>query len=176
MHLTFLKVSFGCQSLVLLRRLFKLISIPDVLIEFENIQSLLYSVSGAKQKIILKKSQQGVGGTELCCVRYSSYCTAIVHFWCMNEVIHMIHVRYWRLKVSCDLACRYLYRHNYTLSLPEMYYQINRPDTQSFYVSTLQAYGDTVSGSDENWVNYLKDCKRLSSKFWLKAQHLLHNY
>lgn len=40
-----------------------------------------------------------------------------------------------------------------------MYYQINRPDTKSFYTSTLEAYGDTVSGSDEAWTDYLKVCK-----------------
>lgn len=42
-----------------------------------------------------------------------------------------------------------------------MYYKINRPDTKSFYVSTLTAYGDTVSGSDEYWTDYLKVCKLL---------------
>ena len=62
---------------------------------------------------------------------------------------------------------RFLYRHNSTISLPELYYQINRPDTKSFYVSTLTAYGDTVSGSDEAWVDYLKVCKSFSGSIAL---------
>ena len=66
------------------------------------------------------------------------------------------------LQKLVPLLCRYLYRHNYTISLPELYGQINRPDTQSFYVSTLSAYETTVTGSDENWVDYLKTCKSSS--------------
>lgn len=52
-------------------------------------------------------------------------------------------------------CCRYLYRHNYTLSVPEVYYEINRPDLQALYTNQLVQRDFSRQGSTDTWVQYL---------------------
>ena len=51
--------------------------------------------------------------------------------------------------------CRYLYRHNYTISVPEVYYQVNRPDLNALYVDQLIQRDFSRQGSTDLWVKYL---------------------
>ena len=61
------------------------------------------------------------------------------------------------LKVAqCSARFRYLYRHNYTLSVPEVYYSVNRPDLKELYVAQLSATDTDRLGSNTNWVDYLQ--------------------
>lgn len=58
----------------------------------------------------------------------------------------------------CVCACcagRYLYRHNYTISVPEVYYQVNRPDLNALYVDQLIQRDFSRQGSTDLWVKYL---------------------
>ena len=51
--------------------------------------------------------------------------------------------------------CRYLYRHNYTTSVPEVYYEVNRPDLNALYVNQLIQRDFSTQGSTDDWVKYL---------------------
>jgi len=55
--------------------------------------------------------------------------------------------------------CRYLYRHNYTLSVPEVYYEVNRPDLNALYVNQLIQRDFSRQGSTDDWVKYLTTSK-----------------
>ena len=52
-------------------------------------------------------------------------------------------------------CCRYLYRHNYTVSVPEVYYEINRPDLHALYTDQLLQRDFSRQGSTDTWVQYL---------------------
>lgn len=52
-------------------------------------------------------------------------------------------------------GCRYLYRHNYTTSVPEVYYETNRPDLQALYTNQLIQRDFSRQGSTDTWVRYL---------------------
>ncbi|KAL0026963.1 hypothetical protein WJX79_003281 [Trebouxia sp. C0005] len=54
-----------------------------------------------------------------------------------------------------DTLARYLYRHNYTISVPEVYYEVNRPDLNALYVNQLIQRDFSRQGSTDDWVKYL---------------------
>ena len=56
-------------------------------------------------------------------------------------------------------CCRYLYRHNYTISVPEVYYEVNRPDLNALYVNQLIQRDFSRQGSTDDWVKYLTTSK-----------------
>lgn len=52
---------------------------------------------------------------------------------------------------------RYLYRHNYTISVPEVFYAVNRPDLKTYYTDTLSLRDFSEKGSTDLWVEYLQE-------------------
>ncbi|KAL3163281.1 hypothetical protein ABBQ32_009676 [Trebouxia sp. C0010 RCD-2024] len=54
-----------------------------------------------------------------------------------------------------DTHTLYLYRHNYTTSVPEVYYETNRPDLQALYTNQLIQRDFSRQGSTDTWVKYL---------------------
>lgn len=68
-----------------------------------------------------------------------------------------------------DVLARYLYRHNYTISVPEIYYAVNRPDLFTRYVSSLFNRDFTRLGSTDAWVHYLQNTRPAISSTWNNA-------
>lgn len=74
---------------------------------------------------------------------------------------------------SVVACCRYLYRHNYTISVPEVYYSVNRPDLQALYVDQLTQRDFSTQGSTDLWVKYLQTGRLLTQCFSRPARALL---
>ena len=74
---------------------------------------------------------------------------------------------------SVAACCRYLYRHNYTISVPEVYYSVNRPDLQALYVDQLTQRDFSTQGSTDLWVKYLQTGRLLTQRFSRPAIALL---
>ena len=53
-------------------------------------------------------------------------------------------------------AHRWLYLHNYTISVPQLISQINRPAEKASYQEGLATYSTTNQGNEENYIDYLK--------------------
>ena len=58
-------------------------------------------------------------------------------------------------------ACRWLFRHNSTISFPSLVYQLNRPSTRTEYEGFLQDYADTLLGSDDLEITYLSTSEQI---------------
>eukprot|EP00891_Asterochloris_glomerata_P007936 jgi/Astpho2/7936/fgenesh1_pg.00118_%23_37_t len=66
----------------------------------------------------------------------------------------------------CHMLRRFLYRHNYSISVPEVYYAVNRPDLKLLYTSQLFSTDDTRLGSNTNWVHYLQTGRPNITEQW----------
>ena len=66
------------------------------------------------------------------------------------------------MKLTWVSACRFLYRHNYSISVPEVYYAVNRPDLKALYTAQLLSTDSTRLGSNTNWVHYLQTGQQVS--------------
>ena len=73
------------------------------------------------------------------------------------------HNNYQPKKLTRLSACRFLYRHNYSISVPEVYYAVNRPDLKALYTSQLLSTDSTRLGSNTNWVHYLQTGQQVPS-------------
>ena len=49
-----------------------------------------------------------------------------------------------------------MYLHNYSMSVPQLISQINRPAEKALYIESLATYSTTNQGSEENYIDYLK--------------------
>lgn len=78
------------------------------------------------------------------------------HSYCMTQLAVCLKKKQLRyLPDAVYLGCRYLYRHNYTISVPEVYYEVNRPDLNALYVNQLIQRDFSTQGSTDDWVKYL---------------------
>ena len=68
-------------------------------------------------------------------------------------------------------AHRYMYLHNYTMSVPQLISQINRPAEKADYLESLATYSTTNQGNEENYIDYLKFGAGLNPK----TLNLRHN-
>lgn len=57
------------------------------------------------------------------------------------------------------LHCRYLYLRNYTISVPQIYSQINRPALKTSSLATLTVNPGSNSGSINNYAYYIQTGK-----------------
>ena len=55
--------------------------------------------------------------------------------------------------------CRWLYRHNSTISFPSLVFQMNRPSTRTEYEGFLVDDADSIVGSDDLEIQYLSRSK-----------------
>lgn len=69
-----------------------------------------------------------------------------------------------------ERTCRWLLLHNSTISVPEVYTQINRPALKNTSLAALAAYTETNYGSRENFVNYITNSAPHKQGNYLKCQ------
>ena len=54
------------------------------------------------------------------------------------------------------LHCRYLWLHNYNMTVSEVFGQINRPDLRASMVASLKLDPSTLAGNFDAWVDFLQ--------------------